>query len=100
MSKYQDRRIISETHGNKKEADTVKEYNETLTNLSGAGNKEVVDSDYKLTQEIVNGLKINNYDGGSTGSLRSTSTPPKENQYNKVNFPLSICLFSYLAPLF
>jgi hypothetical protein len=83
MSKYQDRRIISETHGNKKEADTVKEYNETLTNLSGAGNKEVVDSDYKLTQEIINGLKINNYDGGSTGSLRSTSTPPKENQYNK-----------------
>ena len=83
MSKYQDRRIISETHGSKKEADTVEEYNKALTNLSGAGDKKTQDSDYKLTQGIINGLKINNYDGGSTGSLKSTSNPPKENQYNK-----------------
>jgi len=83
MSKYQDRRIISETHGNKRDTKTVEQYNKTVTDLSGAGNNKIVDSDFKLTQEIVNGLKINNYDGGSTGSLRSTTTPPKENQYNK-----------------
>ena len=81
MSKYKNRDIISETHGVKPQDDTVQQYNETVTNLSGAGN-DVLDSDYKFTNEKINSLKINNYDGGTDGSLRSLTQAPVENKSN------------------
>jgi len=82
MSKYKNRNIISETHGNKIQGDSVNEYNDTITNLSGAGTKQVINSDYQQANNIVNGLKINNYDGGTSGSLRSLTTAPKQNKSN------------------
>ena len=82
MSKYKNRNIISETHGSKIQDETVREYNDTVTNLAGAGDVKVVDSDYQIANKIINGLKINNYDGGTSGSLRSLTQPPKQNQSN------------------
>jgi len=82
MSKYQDRRIISATHGNRRESSSVEKYNAALDGLSGAGDNAKVDSDFNITQGIVNDLKLNNYNGGSSGSLRSTTDPPKRNESN------------------
>jgi len=81
MSKYKNRNIISDSHGIKTQDDTVERYNQTVTDLSGAGNK-TIDSDYKFTNEKINSLKINNYDGGTDGSLRSLTKAPVTNKSN------------------
>jgi len=82
MSKYQDRNIISDTHGNKIQSESVSSYNRALTNLSGAGDVKYADSDFKITHGMINGLKLNNYNGGSQGSLSKTTAPPNKNLNN------------------
>ena len=77
MSKYQDRNIISDTHGNKIQSESVSSYNQALTNLSGAGDVKYADSDFKITHGMINGLKLNNYNGGSQGSLSKNNSTAK-----------------------
>lgn len=85
MKDYSNQATTSDKHGNKRDTDSIQDFNKAVEIQSGVAEKGL-NNGFKHASDTINYLKLQSYNGGDLGSLSNISKPPVNTNNKNANF--------------